>query len=273
MSEQEPGPTHTPYGQPDPYGQPSPYGAPAQPNGDRRPGTVTAAAWITMVFAAIVAAIFGLTGLALVIARDQVITEMERVPEFQDTNIDADSTVGVLAAVMFGLVVWALIAIVLAIFVLRRSNVARILLVISSTVVALASLLTITSGVSAVLLIASVAVIVMLFAGGAGAWFKRLDTYPGGYPGGYPQAPTGYPAGQYGSPYGDQPGSSYGQDAPPQYPQAPQYPSADNPYGQAPGQDPYAPPPGAENPYGQPPQQPPVEGDGTDQPPRDYPNR
>ena len=56
MSEpSEPGPTHTPYGQ-DPYGQPPaggqnpygqlPYGHHGQPPvGDKRPGTVTAAAW------------------------------------------------------------------------------------------------------------------------------------------------------------------------------------------------------------------------------------
>ena len=56
---------------------------------------------------------------------------MERVPEFRDADIDADAAVGVLVAVMLGLVVWAIIAIVLAVLVLRRSNVARILLVIS----------------------------------------------------------------------------------------------------------------------------------------------
>src|SRR5687767_1756937 len=98
MSDQDPGPTHTPYGQPS--GQPNPYGQPPtgepypygqQPYGqqpsygqspgpgrDRRPGTVTAAAWITIVFSAIVAVIFGLTTLGLIVARDQVITEMER---------------------------------------------------------------------------------------------------------------------------------------------------------------------------------------------------
>ena len=63
----DPGPTHQPYGQNDPYGQqpgpqPSPYGQQPsygmQPAGDRRPGTVTAAAWITILFSAISAALF-----------------------------------------------------------------------------------------------------------------------------------------------------------------------------------------------------------------------
>ena len=46
----------TRYGQQPAYGQ-QPYGQ--QPSGDQRPGTVTAAAWITIVFSAITAALFG----------------------------------------------------------------------------------------------------------------------------------------------------------------------------------------------------------------------
>ncbi|MCW2739153.1 hypothetical protein [Nocardioides sp.] len=263
MSEQEPGPTHTPYGQSDPYGQPpsgqpSPYGqapaygAPTQPT-DRRPGTVTAAAWITMVLSAIVAALFGFTALALLVARDQVIVELEKVPEFQDADIDPDAAVGVLVAVLVGLVIWALIAIVLAVLVLRRSSVARILLVISAVITALFSLVGVGSGVSAVTLVAAIAVVVLLFTGGAGAWFNRRDS-GGGYPG-------GYAGGQHGATYGGQPGGPYGQSATPP-------PSVDNPYGQSPsGPDPYGQQP-SDNPYGQPP----AEG-GTDYPPRDYPNR
>ena len=262
MSEQEPGPTHSPYGQSDPYGstpygQVNPYGQQPSygmqpPAGDRRPGTVTAAAWITIVCSALTALIFGFTALALLVARDQVIAEMEKVPEFRDANIDADAAVGVLVAVMVGLVIWAVAAIVLAVLVLRRSNVARILLVISCAVTALFSLLSISSGVSIVLLLASAAAIVLLFTGGANDWFKRLPSQTGG---GYPGAPTGYPAaGPAAGPYGQQPRPSdnpYGQ----------QPPASDNPYGQQ--------PPASDNPYGQ---QPPAEG-GTDYPPRDYPNR
>ncbi len=270
MSDQEPGPTHTPYGQPDPYGQPSPYGRQGQPSygappvqGDRRPGTVTAAAWITIVFSGLTAVLFGFAGLALLVARDQVITEMERVPEFQDAGIDADAAVGVLVAFILGLVVWAVIALVLAVFVLRRSNVARILLVISSSVVALLSLLGITSGVSAITLIASVATIVLLFVGGAGDWFARKGSH-GGYPGG------GYPSAGYGTdPYGTgtQGGDTYGSN-PYGTQSAPEAPRADNPYGQPPSSDnPYGQPPSSDNPYGQPPS------GGSDYPPKDYPGR
>ena len=104
---------------------------------------------------------------------------------------------------MVGLVVWCVIAIVLAVLVLRRSNVARILLVISCSVTALLSLLGVASGVS----------------GGPAGRRRRHDraalhrrcrrlvqarqpAAPGGYPGD-PAAPDGS---QYGSsPYGEQP--------------------------------------------------------------------
>ena len=282
MSDQEPGPTHTPYGQPDPYGQPSPYGQQGQPSpygqpsygvppvqGDRRPGTVTAAAWTTIVFSGLTAVLFGFAGLALLVARDQVITEMERVPEFQDAGIDADAAVGVLVAFILGLVVWAVIALVLAVFVLRRSNVARILLVISSSVVALLSLLGITSGISAITLIASVATIVLLFVGGAGDWFARKGS-DGGYPGGgYPStgyASTGYGTDPYGT--GSRGGDTYGSNPYGTQP-APEAPRADNPYGQPPSSsdNPYGQPPSSDNPYGQPPSS------GSDYPPKDYPGR
>lgn len=263
MSEhnQEPGPTHMPYGQPAPYGQgytdgqqPA-YGAAPQPAGDRRPGTVTAAAWLTIVFSAVTAFVFGFTGLALLVARDQVIAEMEKVPEFQDANIDADAAVGVLVAVMVGLVVWSLVAIVLAVLVLRRSSVARILLVISCAATAIFSLLSVASGVTVVPLVAAIATVVLLFTGGASDWFKRVPSYAGGYPGAYPGGPSGYPAQPYGSAYGVQPG-----------PDAPQPPASENPY----GQDPYGqqPPSSGENPYGQ---QPPSDGGSDDR--RDYPGR
>ena len=59
-----------------------------------------------------------------------------------------------------------------AVLVLRRSNAARITLVVSSAVTALISLFGIGSGVSAITLLAAVAVIVLLFVGGANDWFK-----------------------------------------------------------------------------------------------------
>ena len=69
--------------------------------------------------------------------------------------------------------IWAAAAVVLAIFALRRSNVARVLLTVSSAVTALLSLVAVLSLVSLVPLIAAIAVIVLLFAGGANDWYAR----------------------------------------------------------------------------------------------------
>ena len=88
--------------------------------------------------------------------------------------------------------VGAVIGVLLGVFVLRRSNVARILLVISSAVVAVFSLLGITSGLSVVTLAAAVAVIVLLFVGGANDWFSGRGAAPSygapSYGGGRPPA-------------------------------------------------------------------------------------
>ena len=70
-----------------------------------------------------------------------------------------------------------MIACVLAVFAMRRSNVSRILLVISASVAGLLSLLAIGSVVSAVWLLACIAVVVLLFTGGAGDWYARRRRY------------------------------------------------------------------------------------------------
>ena len=223
----------SPSGQSYPYGQQPSYGAASygsQPG--KRPATVTAAAWIAIVFSALTAALFGLIGLLLVVARDQAITEIQKSPEYRDLDFDVDQAYGVAVAMMLGIVVWAVIAIVLAVFVLRRSNVARILLVISSAVAAVLSLLGIASGITIVTLLATAATIVLLFVGGANAWFKGDgpgstggDQY-GSY-GGQAYGDQSYGSQSYGS---QQPGYGQQGSTPP--------PSSENPYGQpAPGQD------------------------------------
>ena len=60
---------------------------------------------------------------------------------------------------------------VLAVFAMRRSNGARIGLVVSAALAVVVSLLSITSLVSVVPLAAAVTTIVCLFAGGASAWY------------------------------------------------------------------------------------------------------
>ena len=166
------------YGQQQPaYGQPGyPYGGPGS---DKRPGSVTGAAVITLIFSGLSLLLYAFILIALVVARDEVLDEITRQPDFEDAGISADSAFGVIVAFVALFLVWCLIACILAVLVLRRSNAARITLVVSSAVTALFSLLAITSLVSAITLLAAVAVIVLLFVGGANEWFKGKGRQPG----------------------------------------------------------------------------------------------
>lgn len=208
-------PPQNPYGQPaagDPYGQPAQpappaygqpaqpaYGQPAQPaygqpaygqpgyaapggDPDKRPGTVTAAGIITIVFSGLSLLLFGFILVALLVAKDSVLDEIEKQPGFEDAGISANDALGVVVAFVGVFAIWCLIATILGFMVLRRSNAARITLVISSAITALLSLLAIGSGISAITLIAAIATIVLLFTGGAGDWFARRN----------PAAPAAY---------------------------------------------------------------------------------
>ena len=111
------------------------------------------------------------------------------------------------------------------------------------------------------------AVIVLLFVGGAGDWFKgTTPALAGSYPG-YIGQYGGQPGSPYGGQQGDPYGNAYGQQPAPQYP-----PPSDTPYGQGGQDDPYGQgsSPAEDNPYGQP--RPADEG-GSEHPPRDYPGR
>jgi hypothetical protein len=178
-------PQQNPYGQPSlppAYGQQPAYGQPGYgyggPATDKRPGSVTAAAVITLIFSGLSLLLYAFILVALVVARDEVVDEITRQPDFEDAGISADSAFGVIVAFVAVFMVWCVIACILAALLLRRSNAARITLVVSSAVTALFSLLAINSIVSAVTLLAAVATIVLLFVGGANDWFKGRGHQP-----------------------------------------------------------------------------------------------
>ena len=191
------------YGQPpaeNPYGQ-APYGQqpqgyygqqpPPGPLGDGldmygrplarepRPGTVTAAAWITLIMAGLTGALFGFITLGMLVAKDDVVTEMDKAFAEQGVTGDfsAEDAYGFFVFALVVLTLWCIIACVLAVFAMRGSNVSRILLVISSVVAGLLSLVAIGSVISAVWLLACVAVVILFFAGGAGEWYQRRRGY------------------------------------------------------------------------------------------------
>jgi hypothetical protein len=179
-----------PYGQ-QPYAAPYAQQPPAGPLGDgmdmygrplgndERPGGVTTAAWITIVMSGLSFLLYGFITLALLIAKDDVTREIDKAirENNSSTDISAEDAYGVVLAILLIVTIWCLIACVLAVFAMRRSNVSRILLVISSVVAGLLSLLGITSVVSAVPLLACIAVIVLLFTGGANDWFAGRRRY------------------------------------------------------------------------------------------------
>ncbi len=95
---------------------------------------------------------------------------------YDDFNNEELATLIVVIGIV--LVVWSVVAILLGVLVMRRSSVARVLLVISASFAALVSLVGILSMVSALSLIAAIVVIVMLFTGGANDWFARRAPAP-----------------------------------------------------------------------------------------------
>ena len=181
-------PPASPYGQQQPYGQ-APYGqqpAHGAPTGDpdKRPGTVTAAGIVSIVMSTLSLLLFLTVTIAIFVARDDVEDAInDEIANQQGMeDISAGDISSVLLVFMFVFVLWSLIAIVLSVLTLKRHNWARITLVVSAAVTALFSLIGITSGVSALSLIAAVAVIVLLFTGGANQWFakRQPDQLPAG---------------------------------------------------------------------------------------------
>ncbi|MEZ5193460.1 MAG: hypothetical protein R2734_13820 [Nocardioides sp.] len=211
MTEQTPDPGQNPYGQnpygqapagqPSPDSQPPPYGAPgysssayyassaqaspaygtgyASPaRSDKRPGTVLAACLVAIVSSVLTAILFGFGLVAVFVAKSDFLASVEDSPEMDTAGISGDSLYSIVVAVLVIGLVWSLAGILLGALALRRSQVARIMLVVSSVVVAMFSLLAIMSGFSALWLIASIATIVLLFVGGANEWYSRRDSQP-----------------------------------------------------------------------------------------------
>ncbi len=188
-----------PYGQPPQYGQPPAaygqplpgYGQPPQqyaqpgyyaeqvppdPDADKRPATVTAAAVLTLIFSGLTFALFVFAMVGLIVQRDSFLEELDNESGLEDVN--PDDLFAVLVVVLGVFLVWSFLAIILAILTMRRSNIARILLIISASMTAVFSLLAILSAVSAATLIAGIAVVVMLIGGNTRDWFARKNAPP-----------------------------------------------------------------------------------------------
>ena len=176
---QQPAYGQPPYGQRPTYGQQPTYGQHDPDGADKRPTTVTAAGVITLVTAGLSMLLFLLVVVASIVDREAMTDQLRNAQGME--NLDAGDVATVVTVAMVVLALWCLLAMVLAVFTLRRSNGARIGLVVSAALSAVLSLFGIATLVSLLPLLASIVVIVCLFAGGASAWFSGRS---GGHPGG-----------------------------------------------------------------------------------------
>jgi hypothetical protein len=145
----------------------------------KRPVTVTVAAVLTWLGAGATAALAALTGIVVAAAPDTVVEEFDRIADDSGADLALNrqellATAWVTVAI---LLVWSLAAILLAVLAFRRSNAGRILLAISAAMTALFSLISILSIIPLVTLLMGIATVVLLFTGGANAWYRR-DSRP-----------------------------------------------------------------------------------------------
>jgi O-antigen ligase len=129
--------------------------------------------------AGLTGALFGFITLGMLVAKDDVVTEMDKAFAEQGVTGDfsAEDAYGFFLFALVVLTLWCIVACVLAVFAMRGSNVSRILLVISAVVAGLLSLVAIGSVISAVWLLACIAVVILFFTGGAGEWYQRRRGY------------------------------------------------------------------------------------------------
>lgn len=164
------------------YGQPAQGAYPSygEPGKDSRPATVTAAGVITLVTSGLMFVLLAVSLVTVLAAGpdsdyvQDIVDEMARqnaaYEDFSAQTIVNIAAVGI--AIALG---WALIAMLLAVFAMRRSNAARIGLVVSAALVFVPTGLIGVTGAFAMLLLsaACIVVIICLFAGGASGWFAR----------------------------------------------------------------------------------------------------
>lgn len=192
----QPGPS---YSSPSAYAPYSQAGYPP-PSGDRRPATVTFAAVLTWLISGLTAVLYLVVIGMMLVAKDELLRLIEQDPQFQQLEgVSPDQLIAALWVISVIILVWCLVAIGLGVLAFRRQNWARITLAVSAGVTALLSVFALP--VTTLNLLASAAVAVLLFTGGANQWYSRRPSYPsypgpggyGGPPGGYPGQPPSHP--------------------------------------------------------------------------------
>lgn len=158
---------------------------PVAPAAGGRPPQVTAAAWLTWVFAGLTAAVCVLEMLMLVVSRDGVLrtlhanAEVQRaVDQLQLTDRDLIAVVWLVAA---GVVFWSLSAMALALLAFRRHGWARVVLAVSCGAAGVFALTSIPYGLPHA--VAAFATATLLFHPASNAWFAARRPGPPSYDG------------------------------------------------------------------------------------------
>lgn len=181
--QQPPQPPQQPYGSP-----PSGYGYPPSSGGGygygddgyaahmERPGVVTAGSVIAIVLSGLSAITSAAALVAAIVAWDTLVDELRKNADEADmTAAQIDDFASAQPGVVIAVVVWLVIAafgVFLGVMTMRGQNWARITLTVFAGLTALIALLMITSIISAVWLLGSIACIICVFVGGANDWFR-----------------------------------------------------------------------------------------------------
>lgn len=170
--EARPGPYANPYGAPLATAEPvaSPYHPAA-----KRPGALIAASVIVWVSSALVSGVLLLFSLIMAVAREEFFDELERQQPDLDLQGMSQAELATGTYVMTAIaVVWSVVAVVLAVLVLRRLQWARIALLACTGAAALVLLaVTFFNPLTVVLLGASLVTLWLLLRADVQAWFKR----------------------------------------------------------------------------------------------------
>lgn len=175
---------------------------------DRRPAGVVVAASLTWFFAGISALVFLLVVAMLMFGQDALVEALRADPRFDDLNVSVDDLLAAVWVISAIAIFWSFAAVALAVLAFRRVGWARIALVVSSAMTVLFSFGALPS--SLLLMIPAAATIVLLFTGGANAWYARRPgsfgpppggpghpgSTQGGHQSGYPSRPTAQQPGQ-----------------------------------------------------------------------------
>lgn len=141
-----------------------------------RPGSVTAGAVISIVLSGISALAALATLIGLIAAWDSIIDEFRSDPgQYELTSKQIDQIADAQPGVIVFVAIWAAIA-VFGVFVgivtLKGQNWGRITLTVLASLSLVIGLLLITSVISAIWVIGSIAAIICLYVGGANDWFR-----------------------------------------------------------------------------------------------------